>query len=96
MFKRPAIEDLPELFRRRRAAQVQKRADNTATSTEHLLRENIPFVSKHDGRHLIVAGAWDFIPSTGKYTERTGQPGKKKRTGRGVFNLIAIIQKEPA
>lgn len=87
-------EDMAELFRARRVAQQAKRAENKAKSTDILQREGVPFVSKNDGVHLIVAGRWDFWPSTGKWQERQGVAGQKKRAGRGVFNLITIVQKE--
>lgn len=96
MFKQPDFDDLGDIFRERRAAQQAKRAANKAKSTDILTREGIPFVAKNDGVHLIVAGRWDFYPSTGKFVARQGEPGKKKRAGRGVFNLIAIVRKEDA
>lgn len=83
-----------ELFNAHKARQQAKRRSNTEFSTE-LLRENgVAFTSHNAGAHLIVATRWDFWPSTGKYRERRGRPGKPLRTGRGVRNLMKLLEEE--
>jgi hypothetical protein len=66
-----------------RAYRQAKRAANLDSSTDILGRSGIPYVSKNNGVHLIVANKWDYWPSTGLFIERgTG------RKGRGVRNLM--------
>ncbi len=67
----------------------EKTASNRRTSAEVLERRGVPFVSKNDGAHLIINNQIDFWPGTGLWIVR--QSGKK---GRGVFNLLAYLNKE--
>jgi hypothetical protein len=83
------MSDMAEDFRAWDEAKREKKADNLAKSTAILSERGIEFESKNNGVHLIVRGAGkvvDFWPSTGKYIVRGG------RTGRGVFNLLRIVQ----
>jgi hypothetical protein len=75
-----------------KAARQQKRRENMASSTAELQARGIPFTSHNGGVHLVVAGAWDFWPSTGLWISRQAGPNGKKREGRGVLKLIARIK----
>ena len=74
--------DMAEVFRDMAQYKKEKRAKNTLSSTQILKNNNIKFVSKNNGAHLIV-GDYDFYPSTGLFIHR-----KNKKRGRGVYNLI--------
>lgn len=87
-------DNMGDIFRSHRKAQQEKRRENKALSTTRVRDSGVPFKSHNDGEHLILAGRWDFWPSTGRYIERKGIAGKAKRQGRGVFNLLSIIQAE--
>lgn len=80
-----------ELFGSMRQASQDRRAANRASSAQLLADAGIPAETRNGGAHLIVAGAWDFWPGTGKWKERGGG----RRSGRGVFGLIRLI-KPPA
>jgi hypothetical protein len=41
-----------------------------------------------------VAQRWDFWPGTGLFNERRGRAGHPKRTGRGVRNLLKLIEED--
>lgn len=76
-------------FYRRQCVQcgANKRALNTASSTDILAQRGVPFESKNNGAHLIVAGGrLDFWPSTGVFIER-----KTGLRGRGVFKLLKVL-----
>jgi hypothetical protein len=74
-------------------ARLRKmRRENMARSTAELQARGIPFTSHNNGVHLVVAGAWDFWPSTGPWISRQVGPSGKKREGRGVLKLIARIR----
>lgn len=77
-----------EVFAGMRQASQERRASNRDRSALRLAEEGIPFVSNNGGVHLVVAGAWDFWPGTGKWKERGG----RARAGRGVFGLIRLIK----
>jgi hypothetical protein len=83
-----------DLFRGRRARQQAKRAQNTEDSTRMLTERGVPFTSHNAGAHLIVAQRWDFWPGTGLFNERRGRAGHPKRTGRGVRNLLKLIEED--
>lgn len=70
----------------------EKRAKNTASSTEILLQRGIPFESKNGGSHLVVdAGSHliDFWSSGGRWIARD----LVKTNGRGVFNMLKHVTK---
>lgn len=92
----PAVDDddLGTIFRLHRERQQQKRADNREFSTGMLREAGVFFTSHNDGAHLIVAERWDFWPGTGRFTERKGRAGQRKREGRGVRRLLAIIKED--
>lgn len=83
------MSDMGEMYADWRAMKREKKASNLASSTDLLRERGVDFEQKNDGVHLIVSGAGkvvDFWPSTGKFIVRGG------RTGRGVFNLLRIVQ----
>jgi hypothetical protein len=84
-----------ELFEARRIASQAKRASNREFSTNLLQQEGIAFTSHNQGAHLIVAGAWNFWPGTGRWEERKGKPGIPPRSGRGVQRLVKILKEQP-
>lgn len=85
-----------EFYAPRKQRQQEKRRANMEFSTKLLIERGVYFTTHNEGAHLIVAGNWDFYPSTGLFNERKGRPGKGKRTGRGVKSLLAIIEKDAA
>ncbi|MFK2876938.1 hypothetical protein [Rhodanobacter hydrolyticus] len=83
------MSDMGEMYADWRAMKREKKASNLASSTDLLRERGVDFEQKNDGVHLIVRGVGnvvDFWPSTGKFIVRGG------RTGRGVFNLLRIVQ----
>jgi hypothetical protein len=66
-----------------------KRRQNIVSARERLAEAGITFEERQGGGMLIVAGAWQFAPGTGVWTEQRGD-----RRGRGVLNLIRVIQSE--
>jgi hypothetical protein len=78
-------------WRAYKADRQQKKRKNLEDSTAELQARGIPFTSHNGGVHLVVAGAWDFWPSTGLWIARQPGPNGKKREGRGVRKLIARI-----
>jgi len=81
------MSEMCEMFSAIHELNRQHKAENMLKSTAILQREGIPFVSKNDGVHLIVADRWDFWPSTGLFIDR-----KDKSRKRGVFNLLKIVK----
>lgn len=79
--------DMGEIFNAMKEASKEKRANNRDRSTEILVVAGIPFVSKNNGAHLIVAERYDFWPGTGLWMER----GKAKKH-RGIRSLIERIK----
>lgn len=75
---------LTEFKNERRA----KRKKNRSFSTYLLDKHGIPFESRNNGAHLIV-GDFDFYPGTGLYKNRFNA-----EQGRGVFNLIEILEEK--
>jgi hypothetical protein len=92
----PAEDDdnMGDIFRPYREARVEKRRANTVNSTTILKERAVEFTSHNGGIHLVVAKKWDFWPSTGKFMERHGRAGKPLRKGRGVFNLLKLIEED--
>lgn len=94
--RKPPVEDdddMGALYRGLREERQEKRAANTVNSTQLLIDAGIPFVSKNYGVHLIVAGTWDFWPSTGLWIDRRPpMPGHRKREHRGVQHLINRVK----
>ena len=77
-----------EIFEIMRQMSKNKRAENSKKSTELLSNNQIPFVSKNGGVHLIIQtpkGAINFYPSTGLFNGAV--------SGRGVFNLLNELHK---
>ena len=82
--------DTAETFRAFREHGKEKREHNRNWSADHLEASGIPYVTKNDGAHLIIADRWDFWPGTGRWIDRTT---KTKHTNRGIRSLIAVIKK---
>lgn len=85
------MSDTGDDFREWNKAKQEKRRSNRENSGQILFDRHIEFETKNNGAHLIVEGSdckIDFWPGTGKYISRNGP------SGRGVFNLIKLIQKE--
>lgn len=78
--------DMGEFWNDVRSVYAAKRKQNTETSTDILLKNNIKFESKNNGVHLIVEDRFDFWPATGLFIER-----KTNRKCRGVFNLLKLL-----
>lgn len=76
-----------EMWREVKKRGQEKRANNRDRSTEILVLAGIPFVSKNNGAHLIVAERFDFWPGTGLWMER----GKAQKH-RGIRSLVARIK----
>ena len=81
------MSETSELYEAMRAESQWRRHNNLQSSTEILKSKQIPFETKNNGVHLIVADRYDFWPSTGLYIDRENQ-----KRGRGVFNLIMELQ----
>ena len=74
-------------------ASQERRAGNRENSAAILRERGIAFEEKNDGAHLIVRHGGkvaDFWPGTGKWRIRGVEAYK-----RGVFPLIAALNKEP-
>lgn len=83
------MSEIGETYEALRKIRQAKRADNRQQSADLLTNENIPFVAKNGGAHLIVEGRncyIDFWPGTGKWITRNGE------RGFGVRNLIKEIK----
>lgn len=81
--------DMGEFWNDVRGYRQAKRAANTNSSTGIMERSGVPFVSKNNGAHLIVADRWDYWPSTGLFIDR-----QTKKKGRGVNNLLRSVQND--
>ncbi len=82
------MSDMAEVFNAMKEASKEKRASNRDRSTEILVIAGIPFVSKNNGAHLIVAERFDFWPGTGLWMER-GKPKKH----RGIRSLVERVKR---
>lgn len=81
-------EETVEVFRAMDQERKRRRQHNTTYSTQLLVEQGIPFVSKKGGAHLIVDGVADFWPSTGLYIPRDRQWSRD----RGVMRLIKFVR----
>lgn len=81
------MSDMAETFNAMREHSKEKRASNRDRSTEILVLAGIPFVSKNNGAHLVVAERYDFWPGTGLWIER----GTSKKH-RGIRSLVQRIK----
>ena len=75
--------DMGDFWRGVNGYSQAKRWSNLESSTGIMERSGVPFVSKNNGVHLIVADRWDYWPSTGLFIDRI-----TKKKGRGVNNLL--------
>ena len=91
------MSEQTEIFNEMKEAGMEKRRQNTITSTATLRSQGFAFEVKNGGAHIIIGTYgktykekidFDFWPSTGLFINRT--TGKK---GRGVFNLIRELRK---
>lgn len=60
--------------------------DHLVANTAELERRKIPFASKNDGLHLIIADRWDFWPSTGKWFDKV-----RMKRGHDIESLLSSI-----
>ena len=84
---RKAVEIFPDL----KAESKELRSRNRDCSAYILAEKGYAFESKNEAAHLIVRHnglTVDFWPGTGKYIPRT----PKAKHGRGVFNLIKLLE----
>jgi len=75
----------------KRDAGKRKRRRNRSFSAHMLEKAGIPFVSKNNGAHLIVAYgdlSFDFFPGTGLFISRTGP---SEICGRGIYHLLECL-----
>ena len=87
-------EELAETYNAIKEAGQRKRASNRDAAPRILEEHGVSFTSHNAGAHLIVVGAMctaDFWPGTGKYISRPGRPGAKPVEGRGIFNLMKLV-----
>jgi hypothetical protein len=77
------MADLGELFQKHRKARQDKRAENHQRSVELLESSGIEYQKLSD-YHYLVAGTYDYWPSTGLFVNRS-----TKKRGRGIFKIIA-------
>ena len=67
----------------------KKTASNRCQSASVLVARGIEHTSHNKGAHLVVQETIDYWPGTGLFIDRvTG------RRGRGVFNLVKMIQRQ--
>lgn len=81
-----------DAFKVRAQEQAKKRASNRDSSPELLKKAEIPFTVHNNGAHLVIRNNdfWiDFWPGTGLWHARI----PVDHHGRGVFNLIAFLDK---
>lgn len=64
----------------------REKYDRLKTNTAELGRRKIPFASKNNGLHLIIADRWDFWPSTGKWFDKV-----RMKRGHDIESLLASI-----
>jgi hypothetical protein len=80
-------DDMADDFRALREESQRRRQSNREQSPLALTAAGLQFTVHNDGAHLVVCARWDFWPGTGKWIDR-----KTKRGGRGVFQLIRMVQ----
>lgn len=78
--------DMGDTFRAMREDSKERKASNYKQSLALLKAHGHQVVQLSDTHFRI--GRFDFWPSTGKYLNR-----ETKRYSRGVFNLIACLEK---
>lgn len=79
-------------FKIRSQENAQKRAKNRQSSAELLKAKEVPYNVHNNGAHLVIRFGifWiDFWPGTGLWHARI----PVDHHGRGVFNLIAFLDK---
>jgi hypothetical protein len=80
------MSDMGELFCAARVASQEKRSANLESSVELLTNSGVSF-EKLSEHHYLVAGRYDFWPSTGLFIDR-----KTKSKSRGIFELLKIVE----
>lgn len=76
-----------ETWKRYNGLRRVQRANNRAKSASLLKAAGIPFETRNEGAHLIIADTWDFWPGTGLWKHR-----HIGRQGRGVLPLLEAIK----
>jgi hypothetical protein len=80
------MSDMGELFNAARVASQEKRSANLESSVELLTNSGASF-EKLSTYHYLVAGRYDFWPSTGLFIDR-----QTKSKSRGIFELLKIVE----
>lgn len=78
-------------------ASKERRAQNRDFGAQTLTTRKIPFTSRNNGAHLIVAcagGAIDYWPGTGLFAPRP--PLSLTSKNRGITPLVNYIEREEA
>jgi hypothetical protein len=70
-----------------REQNQEKHERNRRYATILLDAENVKFVPKNHGAHIIIANRWDLWPGTGKWRDR-----KVNKYSHGLGNLIKLIK----
>lgn len=81
------MSDIGELYSALKEVQRDKKIKNIESSLALLRARSIEYkVCNVGNHHTLVAGRYDFWPSTGLWQDR-----KSGERGRGVLNLIKLI-----
>lgn len=84
------MSEIGEDFKALREESKERRGVYRKIAKNLLRRKGICFDERNQGAHLIVespGGKIDFWPGTGKFIVR-----KSGAVGRGVFNLLRVIE----
>lgn len=81
------MSELGDDFRAWREHRRKKKAKNLEFAPDIFREHDVKFRMLSDDHFRV--GEFDFWPSTGLFIRR-----KNKERGRGIYNLIKIIQKE--
>ena len=91
-------DSLGEYWRDVRSFRQDKRRSNAVCSAERLREAGVEFEQRNHGSHFIIRHnglVVDFWPTTGVFIVRDLDPAARRR-GRGVFNLLDLLRKEPS
>lgn len=98
------MSEIGDDFKALREHQRAKKQANQKNSLAELERRGIAYTTANGGVHCIIrhqGRVFDFWPSTGKWRERTDSTKSGsfvmtnhcKRDGRGVFKLVAELER---
>lgn len=91
-------DSLAEYWRDVREFRRDKKRSNAVSSAERLREAGVAFEQLNHGSHFVVRHnglVVDFWPTTGVFIVRDLDPAARRR-GRGVFNLLDLLRKEPS